>query len=115
LEKKELVELINSLKNTYDDIIIDSPPVNLVADAIIISHLTDINLFVVRQGFTTQVDLNNIQDLYEKKYFLNTHIVFNGIQKMKHGYGYNYNSEYYNLSKKSNVFSSIFGDFSSRF
>jgi capsular exopolysaccharide synthesis family protein len=53
LGSKKLENIIESLCNDYDYIIFDTPPVSVVTDAAIISHLVDGVLFVIRQGYTT--------------------------------------------------------------
>jgi tyrosine-protein kinase Etk/Wzc len=115
LEKKSLSELIDKLKTIYDDVIIDSPPIKLVADAIILSRLADITLYVVRQGFTKPNDLNAIKNLYNQKVLANTQVVFNAIQRLRYGYGDNYNNDYYNSAKSTKGPLSVFSDLSSRF
>ncbi|MBD1394650.1 GumC family protein [Mucilaginibacter glaciei] len=114
LEKDNLGELINRLKTLYDDIIIDSPPIKLVADAMILSRLADTTLYVVRQGFTKKADLNAIKNLFNQKSELNIHIVFNGIHRLKYGYGDNYNNDYYSSTNGSKSKPSIFSNFSER-
>src|SRR5215217_2021392 len=42
LEKRSLENLLTTLKENYDDIIIDSPPVHLIPDALILSQFTDL-------------------------------------------------------------------------
>ncbi|MGI4020898.1 MAG: GumC family protein [Janthinobacterium lividum] len=115
LEKKQLKDLISSLRNTYDDIIIDSPPVHLVPDAMILSRLTDITLYVIRQGFTEKAELDFIKELYQQKQLPNINLIFNGIERAKYGYGYHYSNNYYNISNKSKGTNSIFSDFKNRF
>ncbi|RZL47240.1 MAG: polysaccharide biosynthesis tyrosine autokinase, partial [Pedobacter sp.] len=88
LERKELRILITELRKIYDDIIIDSPPVHLVPDATIVSPLTDVCLYVIRQGFTNKTELVFLNTLLEQNQLLNTNIVFNGLKKQKYGYGY---------------------------
>ena len=114
LERKQLKELISSLRNVYDDIIIDSPPVHLVPDAIILSRSTDFTLYIVRQGFTDKSELNFIKELNDQKQILNMNIVFNGIDRMKYGYGYKYNDKYYDQGKKSKDWNSVFSGFFNR-
>ena len=114
LEKSSLNEMIDRLRVIYDDIIIDSPPVKLVADAIILSRLADTTLYVVRQGFTKQTDLSAVKNLFNKKENVNIHIVFNGIQRLKYGYGDNYDGNYYTHTKKVNFGAGIFSNFTSR-
>lgn len=50
LSSPRMQELIESLSAKYDYVIIDSPPVNVVTDACLISPLVDGVVFVVRQN-----------------------------------------------------------------
>jgi tyrosine-protein kinase Etk/Wzc len=114
MEKKELKNLVLQLREEYDDIIIDSPPVHLVPDAVLLSRLADITLYVIRQGYTDKEELEFINRLTGQNQLQNVNIVFNGIERVKHGYGYKYDENYYN-TKKNTLFSGVFGDFKSRF
>ncbi|MCF2504676.1 polysaccharide biosynthesis tyrosine autokinase [Dyadobacter sp. CY107] len=114
LEKKLLVDLIESLKYIYDDIIIDSPPIHLVPDAMILSRVSDITLYMIRQGFTQKSELEFIKELDKQKQLTNINIIFNGIQRVKYGYGYDYDTNYY-MQKKSAPLSFMFSDFLGRF
>lgn len=114
LEEPALKTLIEKLKETFDDIIIDSPPSHLVPDAMIVSPTTDICLYIVRQGFTDKSELEFINNLATQNQILNAHIIFNGIEKAKYGYGYNYNNTYY-TKKNRNTFKVSFKIFLSRF
>lgn len=114
LERKELNNLIEELRRTYDDIIIDSPPAHLVPDATIVSPFADVCLYVVRQAVTEKAELIFLNDLVSHDQLTKVSIVFNGLENQKFGYGYDYNSGYYNSRKKS-VFNPIFGNFWKRF
>jgi capsular exopolysaccharide synthesis family protein len=50
LHSKKMNELIASLSEKYDIIMIDTAPIGLVSDAIPLIRLSDINLFVIRSG-----------------------------------------------------------------
>ncbi|MVN22049.1 GumC family protein [Mucilaginibacter arboris] len=115
LERKQLKDLILSLQNIYDDIIIDSPPVHLVPDAMILSRLTDQTLYMVRQGFTEKSELNFIKELNDQKQLTNLNLIFNGIERIKYGYGYKFNNKYYSQGKKSKIYNSMFSNFFNRF
>ncbi|QEC79463.1 GumC family protein [Mucilaginibacter ginsenosidivorax] len=95
LENGRLGELIAELKNIYSDIIIDSPPVHLVADAHIIARISDVTLYVVRQGITRKSELKFIRALVKENKLPNIQIVFNGVDVKKFGYGYEYDNSYY--------------------
>lgn len=49
-------ELLEKVKNDYDFIIIDTPPINVVSDGLIVSALTDGLLLVAREKFTIKED-----------------------------------------------------------
>jgi len=74
---------------------LDTPPVHLVADARILSSFSDTILYVLRQGITATEELDFIQRLASGQDFQNIHLIFNGINKAKHGYGYQYDERYY--------------------
>lgn len=95
LENGQLYNLILSLKNIYDDIIIDSPPIHLVTDAIILSRFSDNILYIVRQGFTKKSELKFIKNLQKQNNTSTINIIFNGINNKKYGYGYDYDNVYY--------------------
>jgi capsular exopolysaccharide synthesis family protein len=52
LESKLLRDLITSLREDYDVIIIDSPPVLVATDAVLISKFADATIFLVAEGRT---------------------------------------------------------------
>lgn len=115
LERKGLAVLLNTLKESFDDIIIDSPPAHLVADAMIVSPLTDLCLYVIRQGYTDKTELSFLKELIVQKQISNVNIVFNGLEKQKFGYGYDYSNEYYHTKKSKSGFGSMFNNLKSRF
>ena len=85
--------LLNELKKDFEFIILDTPPVGLVADAFQIMHLTDASLFMVRQNYTEENVLEFINDKYTNKIVKNISIIFNDFNH-KAGYGYGYGSGY---------------------
>lgn len=95
LELASLDNLFAFLRNNYEEIIIDTPPLHLVTDALLISRLADISLYVIRQGYTKIDELSFINDIYLNERLPKLNIVFNGIQRQKYGYGYNYDNSYY--------------------
>ena len=93
-------ELFTLLKESYDYIIIDTPPIGLVTDSLLLMRHTDVNLFVVRQGVTNKNIFGNIiKDLEERE--LPISIIINGVETGKsYGYGkYSYGYGYGNYGK----------------
>jgi len=115
LESSRLEYLFDSLRERYDEIIVDSPPVHLVPDGLILARLSDLTLYVIRQGFTEKAELNFIKELHEQNEIGEMRFVFNGISKIKFGYGFNYNYGYYDQGKKNTPLTFLFSNFSNRF
>ena len=97
----KLVELITYLRNNFDYIIIDSPPIASVTDAKLLAVFADLTLYIIRHNFTNSVFLKMINDIHQKKNIPNINIVFNGIVSKKvlgygygKGYGYGYGYAY---------------------
>jgi tyrosine-protein kinase Etk/Wzc len=118
LEKRRLDDLINELKKVYDDIVIDSPPIHLVTDAIIISRTADVSLYVARQGYTYKHEIEFIAEINADNRFPKLTVIFNGVKSGKHGYGYSYSDKSYNsynTSKEKLKFGSVIKGFFRRF
>ena len=79
-------ELFTELKKRYDYIIIDTPPIALVTDSLLLMRHSDANLFIVRQGVTNKNAFGGlIKDLEDRG--MHFSIVINGVKAEK-GYGY---------------------------
>jgi len=83
-------ELINTLKQTYNTIIIDSPPIGFVSEYIILMKYTNANIYVVRSNFTNRFHLEKINRLYENKKIKNVSILLNDFKSSLNGYKYVY-------------------------
>jgi capsular exopolysaccharide synthesis family protein len=107
LESEELAALLKDLRLEYDHILLDTPPVHLLTDAMIVAPLCDLSLYLVRQDYTPKKELEFISEIYQEKKLPRLNLIFNGIQSGKHGDRYNYekNSYYtqYPRSFKSGV------------
>ncbi|HTD40679.1 MAG TPA: polysaccharide biosynthesis tyrosine autokinase, partial [Mucilaginibacter sp.] len=117
LEKINLDDLISYLRKKYDFVIIDTPPIHLVTDALIIARVVDAGLYVIRQGYTLKEELDFINEVKSENRFPKLNLIFNGIKREKYGYGYNYNNSYYNTyaSRPKNTFGHAMKGFFSRF
>ena len=115
LYSPKLKPMFDELRQSYDYIFVDCPPVEIVADATIISHEADITLFVVRAGLMERAMLPELEKSYEEKKYNNMAILLNGTDADHHygyhrygygygryGYGKRYGYGYYGSSKKKN-------------
>ncbi|MBR4326673.1 MAG: AAA family ATPase, partial [Bacteroidales bacterium] len=81
--------LISELKKEYDIIILDAPPVEIVADTAIIAKEADTTLFVIRNGLLEREYLPVVDRYYTENKMPNVEIVLNGGSFKKYGrYGY---------------------------
>ena len=62
LSTTKLEDALEELKEEYDMIIIDTPPVSVVADGFIISRMVDTNMIVLKHGNTEISELNKIKN-----------------------------------------------------
>jgi capsular exopolysaccharide synthesis family protein len=69
--------LFETLRATYDFIIVDSPPAGLVSDPFILGRYSDIVLYIIRQQKTSKKDLNLINDIVANKTLSNVFLVLN--------------------------------------
>tara|TARA_Y100001978_G_scaffold191890_1_gene196445 strand:+ start:3599 stop:6019 length:2421 start_codon:yes stop_codon:yes gene_type:complete len=96
LSLNKMEEFIKELKKTYQNIIIDTPPIGLVTDGLILMNHSDVNIYVIRQNFTTKDMLNNFNETIIKNNVVNMNLVINdiSIDKNSYGYGYGYGNTY---------------------
>ncbi|MDR3245503.1 MAG: polysaccharide biosynthesis tyrosine autokinase, partial [Prevotellaceae bacterium] len=79
--------LLNYLKSEYDYVFIDCTPVDVVTDAVIVSKLSDLVLFIVREGLLDRRMLPELEKLYKSEKFNNMAMLLNGSsQDVRYGY-----------------------------
>ena len=87
LYSPRLKPMFDELRQHYDYIFVDCPPVEIVADATIISHEADVTLFVIRAGLMERNMLPELEKNYADKKYNNMAILLNGTDA-EHHYGY---------------------------
>lgn len=65
LGSKRMIQLVDLLKTVFDCVIIDLPPVTVVADALAVSGTLDGVLVIVEEGVTTKHELNDAMQRLE--------------------------------------------------
>lgn len=100
--------LMTELKQQFDYIIIDAPPVGIVTDAQLMASYADVCIYLVRQNYTLKQQLNIVDDLQKSGKMKGLSIVVNDIMATK-GYGYGYTYGDYGVDhKKAGFFSRLF-------
>jgi capsular exopolysaccharide synthesis family protein len=82
--------LLQNLKTEYDVIIIDTPPIGIVSDAIFSFKRADLPIYVTRANVSKRNFLNNVNYIKNNNNIHNISIVLNAIEIISARYGYNY-------------------------
>jgi len=91
LMSKRVDQLFEELKKEYDYIIVDTAPVSLVTDTILIAKNADTFVYVMRANVLEKRMLNIANTFYKEKKLPNMCIVLNDTDSTKgYGYGYGY-------------------------
>ncbi len=91
LESEKMKETISILKERFDYIILDSPPIAIVADAIILSEYADATLYIARYNYSTKDVIELADELAERQQLKRVFVLINDV-KVPGYYGY---SSYY--------------------
>jgi capsular exopolysaccharide synthesis family protein len=88
-------DIVDGLKNQYDRIIFDSPPVIAVADAMILGNAVDGALFVIKTGHTTREVVRRAKELLEGINARLLGAILNDLNLEDRAYRYHYYYSYY--------------------
>ena len=88
--RKSLEEAIDTLKEHYDYIVIDTAPVGLVTDTLALGRIANATVYVCRADYTQKSSFGLINGLAYEKKMPNMSIVLNGVDLSKKKYGYYY-------------------------
>jgi tyrosine-protein kinase Etk/Wzc len=104
--------LFKSLKEQYDYIIVDTSPVSLVTDTLLLAKYADCFVYLVRANFLEKGMLHIPNTLYVEKKLPNMCILLNDTNPSKGSYGYygyyGYGYGYGNIIEKKSWFKSLF-------
>jgi tyrosine-protein kinase Etk/Wzc len=86
LNTEKFQTLMEVLRQNYEQILIDSPPVSIISEAYIISKLIDNTLYIVREGYTSKTYLPFIKKVFSNQQLPNMQVIFNGMGTVRSGY-----------------------------
>ncbi|MDL1914011.1 MAG: polysaccharide biosynthesis tyrosine autokinase [Bergeyella sp.] len=86
--------LLESLNESYDYIVVDTAPLLLVTDTLMIAHEADITVYVTRSGYTENALLDFANKNIEEKKIKNVGFVINAVKQNYLGYGNKYGYGY---------------------
>ncbi|HQH18302.1 MAG TPA: polysaccharide biosynthesis tyrosine autokinase [Bacteroidales bacterium] len=107
LSSEKMKNLLGELRSKYDYIIIDTPPLGIVTDALFLMKYADINIYVTRFNFTSKKVVKEVNDIVKTTGVKNVCFLINDIvykkakygkygkYSNKYGYAYTYHEGYY--------------------
>lgn len=104
LARDGLDKAIEILKKSFDYVVLDTVPVGMVTDTLLIGRVADLSVYVCRADYTHKVEYTLINELAEEKKLPNLCTVINGVdlKRRKYGYYYGYGKygKYYGYGKR---------------
>ena len=104
LARGGLEKAIETLKANFDYVILDTAPVGMVTDTLLIGRVADLSVYVCRADYTHKVEFTLINELAENNKLPNLCIAVNGLDlnSRKYGYYYGYGKygKYYGYGKR---------------
>ena len=96
LEDERFGALLEQFGKEYDYVLIDCPPIDIVADPQIINKYVDRTIFVVRAGLMERSLIPELENIYKQHKYKNMCLVLNGStgNDGRYGYGYRYGYRY---------------------
>lgn len=85
-------QLLDELKNLYEYIIIDTPPVGLLSDALVFMKHADLNLYVLKAGYSKRDFVDIAHQITEKNDIKHISFILNNVnaKNIPAGYGGGY-------------------------
>ena len=104
LARDGLDKAIETLKKNFDYVILDTAPVGMVTDTLLIGRVADLSVYVCRADYTHKNEYTLINELADKDKLPSLCTVINGLdlKRRKYGYYYGYGKygKYYGYGKR---------------
>ena len=101
LMSQQLTDLLNEVKEQFDLVIVDTPPIMAVTDAAIVGRQCGVTMIVARFGLNPIKELEVTKQRFEQNGITVKGVVLNAVERRASGYGYGYGYGYYHYEYKS--------------
>ncbi len=81
-------QFIQKAKEKYDYVVIDTPPVGMITDALVLMKKVDINLYIVRANKAKREHVEQANEILEKHHPNNFSFILNGVKTNRKHYKY---------------------------
>lgn len=86
--------LLDELKQMYDVVLMDTPPVGLVTDGMLAMQKADLSLYVVRANYSQRKFVNTLNKLKKNNHYNKLAVILNALPDFgSNSYGYGYYEE----------------------
>lgn len=103
LQNERMTSAVSELRQQFDYVFIDCPPIEVVADTQILAPMADRTIFIVRTGLLERSMIREIDKLYDSAKYPKMSLILNGSKghgdrhgyRYRYGYGYGYGYGYH--------------------
>jgi len=101
LLSNNMTRMMDQLRNDFDYVILDTAPIGLISDSLIIIPYSDIQLYITRASYSTKSCLKILHQAVRDNRLSDPYIVLNGVNTSAASYNYRKYGHYYNSSQNS--------------
>lgn len=96
IQSENFKKILADLKEKYDILLIDNPPVGIVSDGIHLLAQADIPLYIFKANYSKRIFAERVEELFKVQKLDSLNVVLNGVESNQsiYGYGYGYGENY---------------------
>lgn len=100
----QMDQLMEDLKQLYDIIVVDNPPIGLVSDGINPMMKSDCPIYIFKSNYSKRSFAMRLKELHEIQKIQSINVILNAVNSYKKGYGYGYGYGYGNYEEREQSF-----------
>ena len=86
-------EVLTELKEKYDIVLIDNPPIGIVSDGVNVLAIADLPIYVFKANYSKRYFINKLKEITELDEIKKLSVILNSVKMSKSRYGYGYYEE----------------------
>ncbi len=86
-------EVLTELKEKYDIVLIDNPPIGIVSDGVNVLAMADLPIYVFKANYSKRYFVNKLKEITELDEIKKLSVILNSVKMSKSRYGYGYYEE----------------------
>jgi capsular exopolysaccharide synthesis family protein len=107
---EQMMQVLEKLKELYDIVVIDNPPIGLVSDGMSMMIKADCPIYIFKANYSKRNFALRLKELHDVQKISKINVILNAIKPNKRGYGYGYGYGYgnYEESKSPTLWQKLF-------